>query len=310
MTQKIQDAIDTPKDNIYIIVTKNLEKFSIPEGSIEFNKDNFLISDSKSLIELAIQNFKNPEQRIFIKVKQINIYAQNALLKLFEDIRTNTHFYLVVPTKEILIDTLLSRCTVIKDDKTMTKLEKQKIIDFVKLSTANKLEYIENIYQTSKEEGHRNGIRTFLDDLEVYLHSKILKYLKKTVSLYLILYIKTDYVEQNTHCIFASICVVICLYMQEIKDLFLNLDKQLERVDSNLLDNYVGINEGQAIPSVLDVVMVDVYGAKTPLQQISSINREGAKSLLVSHYDVNQIILIEQAITNCKPRSISFLVLG
>ncbi len=86
--------------------------------------------------------------------------------------------------------------------------------------------------------------------------------------------------------------------MQEIKDLFLNLDKQLERVDSNLLDNYVGINEGQAIPSVLDVVMVDVYGAKTPLQQISSINREGAKSLLVSPYDVNQIKIIEQAITN------------
>ncbi len=190
MTQKIQDAIDTPKDNIYIIVTKNLEKFSIPEGSIEFNKDNFLISDSKSLIELAIQNFKNPEQRIFIKVKQINIYAQNALLKLFEDIRTNTHFYLVVPTKEILIDTLLSRCTVIKDDKTMTKLEKQKIIDFVKLSTANKLEYIENIYQTSKEEGHRNGIRTFLDDLEVYLHSKIHK---------------TEISQENSKSIFDSI---------------------------------------------------------------------------------------------------------
>ncbi len=175
MIEKIQDSIDYPKDNTYIIVTKNLEKFSIPEDSIEFNKDSFLVSDSRSLIELAIQNFKNPSQRIFIKVKQINIYAQNALLKLFEDARTTTHFYLVVPTKEILIDTLLSRCTVIKDDKTMTNSEKQKIIDFVGLSTANKLEYIENIYQKSKEDGHRNGIRGFLDNLEIYLHSKIHK---------------------------------------------------------------------------------------------------------------------------------------
>ena len=66
MIEKIQDSIDYPKDNTYIIVTKNLEKFSIPEDSIEFNKDSFLVSDSRSLIELAIQNFKNPSQRIFI----------------------------------------------------------------------------------------------------------------------------------------------------------------------------------------------------------------------------------------------------
>ena len=88
--------------------------------------------------------------------------------------------------------------------------------------------------------------------------------------------------------------------MQNTKDLFLTLDKQIEGIESNLVDSYMSINEGQAIPSVLNVVMVDVYGTKVPLQQISTINIEGAKSLIISPYDVNQTKIIEQAITSAK----------
>ncbi len=173
MNTDIQSVIDSPKDSAYIIISKNLENYSIPDGSITFEKDNFLIDDSRNLVKTSIQSFNNEIKRIFVKTKQINMYAQNAILKLFEDVPENTFLYLSVPTKEILLNTLVSRCTVVDDEMKYVNKSGDEIIDFIKLNSANKLEYIEKIYQTSKELGHRDNIRNFLDGLEIYLHQTI-----------------------------------------------------------------------------------------------------------------------------------------
>ena len=173
MNTNIQSVIDSPKDNAYIIVSKSLDTFSIPNGAIVFEKDNFLISDSRSLIKTSIQTFNDEIKKVFINTKQINIYAQNSILKLFEDVPKNTFFYLIVPTKEILLNTLVSRCTVVEDGIKFANKNSNEIMDFIKLNSANKLNYIEKIYQTSKELGHRDNIRNFLDGLEIYLHQTI-----------------------------------------------------------------------------------------------------------------------------------------
>lgn len=56
------------------------------------------------------------------------------------------------------------------------------------------------------------------------------------------------------------------------------------------------IRTGQATPAVLDGVKIDAYGAMTPLNQVATVAREGAKSLLVAPYDKSQVKQIEKAL--------------
>ena len=86
--------------------------------------------------------------------------------------------------------------------------------------------------------------------------------------------------------------------MEELKELFSNLDNKLDQIKKNLSEQYAGINEGHAMPSVLDPVRVDVFGAQTPIQHIATISREGMTSLVISPFDANQTKDIESAITN------------
>ncbi len=56
------------------------------------------------------------------------------------------------------------------------------------------------------------------------------------------------------------------------------------------------VRTGRASPAVLDRVVVDYYGAMTPLNQLSTISAPEARLLTVQPYDKSSIKLIEKAI--------------
>jgi ribosome recycling factor len=56
------------------------------------------------------------------------------------------------------------------------------------------------------------------------------------------------------------------------------------------------VRTGRASPSLLDRIMVDYYGAQTPLRQLSTINATEARLLTVQPYDKSSIKAIERAI--------------
>src|SRR6185312_511009 len=56
------------------------------------------------------------------------------------------------------------------------------------------------------------------------------------------------------------------------------------------------VRTGRASPSLLDRVMVDYYGAMTPLNQLSTISAPEARLLTVQPYDKSSIKAIEKAI--------------
>jgi ribosome recycling factor len=56
------------------------------------------------------------------------------------------------------------------------------------------------------------------------------------------------------------------------------------------------VRTGRASPSLLDRIMVDYYGAQTPLRQLSTINASEARLLTVQPYDKSSIKAIERAI--------------
>jgi ribosome recycling factor len=56
------------------------------------------------------------------------------------------------------------------------------------------------------------------------------------------------------------------------------------------------VRTGRASPSLLDRIMVDYYGAQTPLRQLATINASEARLLTVQPYDKSSIKAIERAI--------------
>ncbi len=56
------------------------------------------------------------------------------------------------------------------------------------------------------------------------------------------------------------------------------------------------IRTGRANASLLDRVMVDYYGAETPLKQLANINTPDATTITIQPYDRNSLNLIEKAI--------------
>ena len=58
------------------------------------------------------------------------------------------------------------------------------------------------------------------------------------------------------------------------------------------------IQTGRATPALLDGVLVDAYGSKTPLSQSASITSEDPRTLRVVPYDSSQIKSIEKGIVD------------
>jgi ribosome recycling factor len=77
-----------------------------------------------------------------------------------------------------------------------------------------------------------------------------------------------------------------------IKSADSKIQKAIEHLDTTLL----GIRAGKASPALFNQVMVDYYGAQTPLPQVSSITSPDARTVLIQPWDKNMIQPIERAI--------------
>jgi DNA polymerase III delta prime subunit len=90
------------------------------------------VSDSRELKNyLALSGSKSHKKITVIKLRSININAQNALLKSLEDIKSDNIIVLVVDDVKIFLPTVLSRGIVIKGqrEKNLAKREEDSDID-------------------------------------------------------------------------------------------------------------------------------------------------------------------------------------
>lgn len=71
---------------------------------------------------------------------------------------------------------------------------------------------------------------------------------------------------------------------------------KLGEVEEWLGREYLGIRTGKASPAVLDSVMVDSYGTKTPLKHIAAIGIEDARTIRVTPWDKGQLSAIQTSI--------------
>ncbi|MBE6862343.1 MAG: ribosome recycling factor [Ruminococcus sp.] len=77
----------------------------------------------------------------------------------------------------------------------------------------------------------------------------------------------------------------------------LNIAKEKMNKSLNALNNeFASIRAGRANPAVLDKVMVDYYGAPTPVNQMAAISVSEARILVIQPWDKSSLKLIEKAI--------------
>lgn len=185
---KLKEILKKDKENIFHFYTiigdneknKN-EVISFLKEDLNFdinqNLDFFHFKDDLIKIEFtrqikqknSVSKTKNKGLKVFfIEGKRINKEAQNALLKTTEEPNSSTVFFLFLPKKDFLLDTVLSRTRLIKG---VESFENKKAEEFLFLDFKQKEEFIKKM---EKEE-----YLDFLENLDFYILKNKNKFLEK-----------------------------------------------------------------------------------------------------------------------------------
>ncbi len=77
-----------------------------------------------------------------------------------------------------------------------------------------------------------------------------------------------------------------------------NVETKMTKTISVFQDNLNSVRAGRANPSLLDRIMIDYYGAATPLNQVANVSAPEPRMLVISPWDPTLIPVIEKAITS------------
>jgi ribosome recycling factor len=79
-------------------------------------------------------------------------------------------------------------------------------------------------------------------------------------------------------------------------DIIKDAGKKMESAVSHAREDFAAIRTGRANPAMFNKIMVDYYGAMTPLQQLASFQVPEARTVLISPYDKSSVNAVEKAV--------------
>tara|TARA_B100000287_G_scaffold236509_1_gene222666 strand:- start:3449 stop:4006 length:558 start_codon:yes stop_codon:yes gene_type:complete len=81
-----------------------------------------------------------------------------------------------------------------------------------------------------------------------------------------------------------------------IEDIKKEAEGRMEKSIDSLGTNLAKVRTGRAHPSILDSIMVEYYGNQTPLNQVSNIKVEDARTLQLTIWEKDMTSVVEKAI--------------
>ncbi len=129
------------------------------------------IDESRRIKENHLsKSFVEGNKRIFIiEADGMTHEAQNSLLKIFEEPHEHSHFFLIMPSVEVLLPTLKSRLLILdtnQESRSLTEAEK-----FLKLSKKDKIAFVDELAKSiSDEDATKADAQEFLAALEIVLY--------------------------------------------------------------------------------------------------------------------------------------------
>jgi ribosome recycling factor len=81
-----------------------------------------------------------------------------------------------------------------------------------------------------------------------------------------------------------------------IDDELLEAEEKMEKAVGVAKDEFSAIRTGRVTPSMFSRIVIDYYGATTPVNQLASFNVPEARMVIISPYDKSSLPAIERAI--------------
>lgn len=81
-----------------------------------------------------------------------------------------------------------------------------------------------------------------------------------------------------------------------IDETLFEAEEKMEKAVSVAKDDLAAVRTGRATPSMFSRIVVEYYGAMTPLNQLASINVPEARMAVIKPYDTSQLAALEKAI--------------
>ena len=83
-----------------------------------------------------------------------------------------------------------------------------------------------------------------------------------------------------------------------VNDIIKDAETRMKKSIDSLRTELQKVRTGRAHPSLLEHIVVDYYGAETPLSQVASIGVEDARTLTVTPWERPMVQAVEKAIMN------------
>lgn len=81
-----------------------------------------------------------------------------------------------------------------------------------------------------------------------------------------------------------------------METLFNTTEEKMKKTLKNLSSEFASVRAGRANASILDKIVVDYYGAPTPINQLAAVSVSEARILTITPWDSSTLSLIEKAI--------------
>lgn len=78
---------------------------------------------------------------------------------------------------------------------------------------------------------------------------------------------------------------------------FKTLDASIKETEEWLVRELSSVRTGRATPAILDTIKPEIYGSRTPINQVAAVNIEDARTLRIVPWDKSVTKIIEAAIT-------------
>lgn len=81
-----------------------------------------------------------------------------------------------------------------------------------------------------------------------------------------------------------------------VDEILEDAEGRMNKAIDHLIGDFAGMRAGRANPAMVDKIMVNYYGAPTPINQLANINVPEARLLIINPWDKSSIAEIEKAI--------------
>lgn len=137
-----------------------------------YEYDKFLIEDARHIFSVHLHKTAREDMQVIaIAFNATNVESQNSLLKMLEEPRPNTYFFIIIPSKKSILPTVLSRAQVFEYRKDVSVSDDT--LKFAEASYADRFERVKSMLDDLKAEKiTKQHILEFVEELEAYVHAK------------------------------------------------------------------------------------------------------------------------------------------